>query len=65
MRGKKHQGGNVKKGPSLRASVSFPRDLYQILESIARHKKVSLAWVVRDAAEKYVEDQTPLFREHR
>lgn len=46
---------------TLRASVSFPRDLYDTLERIARDRKVSLAWVVRDAAEKYVGDQWPLF----
>ncbi len=44
-----------------RASVSFPPELYGTLEEIARQKKVSVAWVVRDAAEKYVEDQWPLF----
>ena len=38
----------------VRASISFPADLYETLEEIARQKKVSLAWVVRDAAEKYV-----------
>ena len=44
--------------PSLvRASISFPPDLYENLEEIAQQKKVSLAWVVRDAAEKYVADQ--------
>lgn len=37
-----------------RASVSFPPQLYRELEQIAKGKKVSLAWVVRDAAEKYV-----------
>jgi predicted DNA-binding protein len=41
--------------------VSFPPELYRTLEEIAKHKKVSLAWVVRDAAEKYVADQWPLF----
>lgn len=41
---------------SVRASISFPPDLYDTLEEIARRKKVSLAWVVRDAAEKYVVD---------
>jgi metal-responsive CopG/Arc/MetJ family transcriptional regulator len=40
-----------------RASVSFPRDLYRALEAIAKQKKVSIAWVVREAAEKYVEAQ--------
>jgi metal-responsive CopG/Arc/MetJ family transcriptional regulator len=38
----------------VRASISFPPALYETLEDIARQKKVSLAWVVRDAAEKYV-----------
>ncbi len=45
-----------------RASVTFPADLYAELERIAEEKKVSVAWVVRDAAEKYVEAQYPLFR---
>lgn len=46
---------------AIRASISFPNDVYQALDEIARKKKVSLAWVVREAAEKYVEDQWPLF----
>jgi len=40
-------------GAAIRASVSFPSDLYESLEEIARHKKVSLAWVIREAAERY------------
>jgi metal-responsive CopG/Arc/MetJ family transcriptional regulator len=47
---------------SVRASISFPRELYETLEAIARQKKVSLAWVVRDAAEQYVADKWPLFK---
>ncbi len=46
---------------STRASISFPPELYRTLEEIAKRKKVSLAWVVRDAAEKYVADKWPLF----
>ena len=42
----------------VRASISFPPDLYETLEALAKQKKVSLAWVVRDAAEKYVADRT-------
>lgn len=38
----------------VRASISFPPSLYGTLAEIAKQKKVSLAWVVRDAAEKYV-----------
>ena len=46
--------------PSARTSVSLPRPLYETLESIALQKKVSIAWVIRDAAERYVSDQWPL-----
>ena len=45
---------------STRASISFPKELYETLDRIAKDKKVSVAWVVRDAAEKYVVDQWPL-----
>jgi predicted DNA-binding protein len=41
--------------PAILASISFPPALYETLEDIAKQKKVSLAWVVRDAAEKYME----------
>lgn len=44
-----------------RVSVSFPTELYRTLEQLAKKKKVSTAWVVREAAEKYVADQWPLF----
>jgi hypothetical protein len=45
---------------TARASVSFPAEVYSDLERIAAAKKVSLAWVVREAAERYVVDQWPL-----
>ena len=41
----------------VRASISFPPELYKTLEALAKQKKVSLAWVVRDASEKYVAEQ--------
>jgi metal-responsive CopG/Arc/MetJ family transcriptional regulator len=47
----------VQGASAVRASISFPPDIYRTLEDIAKQKKVSLAWVVRDAAEKYVADQ--------
>ena len=47
---------------ALRASVGFPPELYRTLEKMAKQKMVSLAWVVREAAEKYVADQWPLFQ---
>ena len=42
---------------SVRASISFPPDVYEVLSQLARQKKVSLAWVVRDAVERYVAEQ--------
>lgn len=38
----------------VRASISFPAEIYGTLEELAKQKKVSLAWIVRDAAEKYI-----------
>lgn len=46
---------------AIRASISFPPQVYEGLEIIAREKKVSLAWVVRDAVEQYIGDRWPLF----
>jgi len=46
---------------TIRATISFPPDLYESLEEIAKQKKVSLAWVVRDAAERYLAEKWPLF----
>ena len=48
------------KDSTPRLSVSFPADLKKTLEQIAKEQKVSLSWVVRDAAEKYVSDRWPL-----
>lgn len=50
---------------TVRASISFPPDVYETLESIAKEKKVSLAWVVREAAEQYIAEKWPLFKGQR
>ncbi len=46
--------------PTRRTSVTFPSDLYRTLEQIAERQKLSVAWIIRDAAEKYVRDRWPL-----
>lgn len=51
---------NENSSPTIRASVSFPGELYRTLEEIAKHKKVSVAWVIRDAAETYIRERWPL-----
>ena len=58
---KGRKGMKSQSASAVRASISFPPDIYETLEGIAREKKVSLAWVVRDAAEKYIADKWPLF----
>lgn len=45
---------------SIRASISFPPEVYESLEVIAKEKKVSLAWVVREAAELYISAKAPV-----
>ena len=61
MNRKKAKGRIVKSQSKalVRASISFPPDLYETLAGIAKRKKVSLAWVVRDASEQYVANQKP------
>ena len=56
-RGRKPTG----KPRAIRASARLPPELYATLQDIAKQKKVSVAWVIRDAAEKYIEEQWPLF----
>jgi len=50
---------------SVRTSVSLPPELHDTLERIAKGKKVSVAWVIRDAAEKYVNEQWPLLQQEQ
>jgi hypothetical protein len=56
MKPKKLERRNVKaeRRVWVRASISFPPGLYDTLAEHAKQRKVSLAWIVRDAAEKYI-----------
>jgi CopG-like RHH_1 or ribbon-helix-helix domain, RHH_5 len=61
MAANKQASAKTRNAGQPRASVTFPPELYKTLEDLAKQKKVSLAWIVREAAEKYVADQWPLF----
>ncbi len=50
---------------SIRSTVSIPADQHEELQRIADKKRVSLAWVVRDAIEQYLAAESPLFRQRR
>lgn len=45
---------------TVRTSIGFPAEVYKALEDIATERKVSVAWIVRDAAEQYVAQRWPL-----
>jgi hypothetical protein len=61
MSERKHTKTKGKDSAMPRMSVSFPPEAYKSLGDLATKKKVSIGWVVRDAVEKYVADQWPLF----
>lgn len=47
-------------GGTVRASASSPPDGYRALGRIARGKKVSLAWLARDASENRIAEDRSL-----
>lgn len=55
----KHHGSGAHER-TIRASISFPEEQYQILERIAAENRVSVAWVVRDAIGSYLKSRWPL-----
>lgn len=50
---------------AARASASLPSETYSTLQQIAKQKRVSVAWVIREAAERYIAEQCPLPEERR
>jgi hypothetical protein len=48
--------------PTVRTTVSIPREDYVDLEGISERQKVSVAWVVRRAIEEYLDRQSPPLR---
>lgn len=48
-----------------RVSVSLSPDVHATLEQIAHEKRVSVAWVMRDAAEQYIAAKWPLFNQNQ
>ncbi|NLF09577.1 MAG: ribbon-helix-helix protein, CopG family [Pirellulaceae bacterium] len=58
----KNEENSVAGRRKVRASMSLPQDLYEKIERVARTNKVSIAWVVRDAVEKYLESEKTVSR---
>ena len=49
----------------IRVSVSLGANDYALLKVIAKSKRVSLAWVVRDAVSDYLDARSPLLARKR
>lgn len=52
---------DARKQKTARASVSLPAEHYSELERIAVQNRVSVAWVIRDAVDRYLSTKNPLF----
>ena len=59
---KRHDHGTHER--TVRASISFPEEQYEVLGQIAAENKVSLAWVVRDAIDGYLKSRWPLLSQN-
>lgn len=57
------EGKDSSRDAVRRVSVSFDAADYEELRRIAAEKRVSLAWVVRDAVAAYIFRRGPLFRQ--
>lgn len=50
----------IQKKRATRITVTIPRNDYEVVVQMAKAKRVSTAWVVRDAVEKYIAADVPL-----
>lgn len=50
---------------AVRASVSLQPDVYRTLKDLAKQRKVSTAWIIRDAVETYLAEQWPLLEKRQ
>jgi len=46
-----------------RVSISLTDEHYRALQRLASAKRVSISWVVRDAVDRYIQDDSPLINE--
>ena len=53
--------GDGKTESTVRVSVTLDRSDYSEIRGIAKQKRVSIAWVVRDAIADYLHARAPLF----
>lgn len=61
MKPRKKSTASSEETAVTRITVSVPKPNYEDLLRIAESKRVSISWVVRDAVEKYLAADMPLF----
>ena len=64
MADNKDAASNGQDKRATRITVTLPSENYELLVRVARTKKVSASWVVRDAVEKYLAADMPLFTQN-
>jgi predicted transcriptional regulator len=52
-----------KKGKMPRSSISFSTEVQEELARLAEKRKVSVAWIVREAVDRYLANENPLFHQ--
>jgi predicted transcriptional regulator len=58
--GSMSKDGTATERNGTRITVTIPPDHYDLVCRMAKVKKVSNAWIIRDAVEKYIEADAPL-----
>lgn len=61
MRSPKTSGADKPKASGTRITITLPREHYEHVRSMAKNKRVTASWIVRDAVAKYLADDMPLF----
>ncbi len=63
MQSKSTSSGDTPKARGTRITITLPPEHYEHVLRMAKGKRVSASWVVRDAVEKYLAADIPLFAE--
>ena len=53
------------KASGTRITITLPPEHYEHVVWMAKKKRVSASWIVRDAVDKYLAEDAPLFAERR
>ena len=52
-----------KRSTSIRLSITLPKQQHKEIDLLSKRKRVSLAWVIRDAVDQYLRSAGPVVSE--